>query len=69
MENISVSLDTDVLINWLAKETDPNTGEELWRDPYKILKKNRSGRTKGLYFYHKPYGNNFRPQTQKEVEG
>ncbi|MEX2752151.1 MAG: hypothetical protein Q6366_009730 [Candidatus Freyarchaeota archaeon] len=41
MENISVSLDTDVLINWLAKETDPNTGEELWRDPYKILKKSK----------------------------
>ncbi|MEX2723168.1 MAG: hypothetical protein Q6367_004685 [Candidatus Freyarchaeota archaeon] len=41
MENISVSLDTDVLINWLAKETHPNTGEELWRDPYKILKKSK----------------------------
>jgi len=30
MENFSVFLDTDVLINWLAKEIDPNTGEELF---------------------------------------
>lgn len=39
MANISVFLDTDVLINWLAKEVDPNTGEYLWRAPYRLLKK------------------------------
>jgi predicted nucleic-acid-binding protein len=39
MANISVFLDTDVLTNWLAKEIDSKTGEELWRAPHKILKK------------------------------
>lgn|GEM_PF-2957987 len=30
MKNIIVFLDTGVLVNRLAKENDPNTGEELW---------------------------------------
>ncbi len=47
MANISVFFDTDVLINWLAKEIDPNTGEELWKDPYKILKKIEAGELNG----------------------
>ena len=38
MENIRVFLDTDVLINWLAREVDPNTGRKLWENPYRILK-------------------------------
>ncbi len=30
MESINVFLDTDVLINWIAKEVDLNTGNKLW---------------------------------------
>ncbi|MCK4476350.1 MAG: hypothetical protein KAU16_06445 [Methanophagales archaeon] len=37
MESFRIFLDTDVLINWLAKETDPNTGFNLWRCPYAII--------------------------------
>jgi len=48
MANISVFLDTDVLINWLAKEVDPNTGEELWRAPLKILKEIEAGKISGF---------------------
>ncbi len=47
MESIRVFLDTDVLINWLAKETDPNTGEKLWEQPYRILKMIERGRISG----------------------
>ena len=42
MENIEngsiVFLDTDVIINWQCKEEDINTGEKLWKSPYKIIK-------------------------------
>ena len=48
MENFSVFLDTDVLINWLAKEVDPNTGEELWRAPLRILKEIEVGELSGF---------------------
>ena len=48
MENISVFLDTDALINWLAKEVDPNTGEELWRAPLRILKEIEVGELSGF---------------------
>ena len=48
MANISVFLDTDVLINWLAKEVDPNTGEELWMAPLKILKEIEAGKISGF---------------------
>ena len=48
MENISVFLDTDVLINWLVKEVDPNTGEELWRAPLRILKEIEIGELSGF---------------------
>ena len=48
MENISVFLDTDALINWLAKEVDPNTGEELWRAPLRILKEIEIGELSGF---------------------
>ena len=37
MESFRIFLDTDVLINWLAKEIDPNTGFDLWRCPYAII--------------------------------
>ena len=48
MESIKVFLDTDVLINWLSKEEDPNTGEKLWEAPYKILKAIESGKIFGM---------------------
>jgi len=48
MENISVFLDTDALINWLAKEVDLNTGEELWRAPLRILKEIEIGELSGF---------------------
>jgi len=43
MENIDrkavvVFFDTDVIINWLCKEEDINTGEKLWEAPYRIIK-------------------------------
>ncbi len=47
MESIRVFLDTDVLINWLAKEVDPNTGKKLWEKPYKILKMIEKGKISG----------------------
>ena len=48
MTNISVFLDSDILINWLAKEVDSKTGEELWRAPHKLLKKIEEGELAGF---------------------
>ena len=31
-------IDSDVIINWLAKEADPVSNEELWEAPHKIMK-------------------------------
>lgn len=42
MENIRVFLDTDVILNWLCKEVT-REGINLWRAPYKILKKTEEG--------------------------
>lgn len=42
MESIKAFLDTDVLLNWLCKETTEN-GEPLWKAPYEILKKAENG--------------------------
>jgi len=42
-----VFLDTDVLINWLAKETEPGTRRALWKAPYQILKKIEAGKFTG----------------------
>ena len=36
------------MINWLAKEVDPNTGEELWMAPLKILKEIEAGKISGF---------------------
>ncbi len=38
MESIKTFLDTDVILNWLCKETTKE-GETLWEAPYEILKK------------------------------
>ncbi|MEF8836157.1 MAG: type II toxin-antitoxin system VapC family toxin [Candidatus Thermoplasmatota archaeon] len=35
---LNVFFDTDVIINWLTKEVDPNTGQKLWEAPYKIIR-------------------------------
>jgi len=48
MASTSVFLDTDVLINWLAKEVDSKTGEELWSAPHKILRKIEAGELAGF---------------------
>jgi predicted nucleic acid-binding protein len=47
MGSCRIFLDTDVLINWLAKERDPNTGFNLWRCPYEIIKLIERGEIEG----------------------
>ncbi len=37
-DHLNVFFDTDVIINWLTKEVGPNTGEKLWKAPYRIIK-------------------------------
>jgi len=37
-KDLTVFLDTDVIINWLCKEVDINTGERLWAAPHEIMK-------------------------------
>lgn len=46
MENTFFS--SDVLLNWLCKEEDSNTGDKLWKAPYKILKIVESGNLFGF---------------------
>ncbi|MEM2607594.1 MAG: PIN domain-containing protein [Candidatus Bathyarchaeia archaeon] len=48
MAAIKVFLDTDVLINWLAKEVDSVTGQALWRASYQILKRVEAGKLRGF---------------------
>ncbi len=38
MEKPRIFLDTDVLINWIAKEVDKNSGFKLWICPYEIMR-------------------------------
>lgn len=38
MAKSNVFLDTDVILNWLTKEVDQNTGFKLWKCPYEIMK-------------------------------
>ena len=33
-----IFFDTDVIVNWLTKETETISGRELWTAPYKIIK-------------------------------
>lgn len=40
-------LDTDVIINWLTKEEDPNTQEKLWKIPHKIIQLIEANKIKG----------------------
>ena len=48
MENTKIFFDTDVLLNWLCKEEDLETGEKLWQAPYKILKMVEDGNLFGF---------------------
>lgn len=41
-------LDTDVIINWLAKEEDPSIHKDLWKAPHKIMKLIEANKIKGL---------------------
>ena len=41
-------LDADILINWLAKETDPATAAPLWEAPYKLLELIEAGTVEGM---------------------
>ena len=47
MESFRIFLDTDVLINWLVMETDPNTRFTLWRYPYEIVELIEEGQIEG----------------------
>lgn len=38
MAKSNIFLDTDVILNWLTKEVDQNTGFKLWKCPYEIMK-------------------------------
>lgn len=38
MELKKLFFDTDVVINWLIKETETTSGKELWKAPYEIIK-------------------------------
>ncbi len=38
MEPQKLFFDTDVVINWLVKETETSSDRELWQAPYEIIK-------------------------------
>ncbi len=38
MEPKKLFFDTDVVINWLIKETETSSDRELWKAPYEIIK-------------------------------
>lgn len=44
----SVILDTDVVINWLAKEEDAVLNKELWKSPHKIIELIEEGKIRGF---------------------
>ena len=44
----SVILDTDVIVNWLTKERETDTGRELWKAPHKIIGMVETRKIKGL---------------------
>lgn len=44
----SVILDTDVIVNWLTKERETDTGRELWKAPHKIIAMVETRKIKGL---------------------
>jgi len=44
----TVVLDTDALVNWLAKEEESGTRRELWRAPYEVVCAAETGSCKGV---------------------
>jgi len=46
-ETKAVLLDTDVLVNWLLKETETATNKNIWAAPFKIIGRVESGEIKG----------------------
>lgn len=44
----SCLIDTDVLINWLTQEVDPNTKKELWKAPHQLIKLIEDKKIKGF---------------------
>lgn len=44
MEPARVLLDTDVIVNWLVRETESVTGKELWKAPYTIINLAETGK-------------------------
>src|SRR3990167_6772620 len=38
MTSNRILFDTDVIVNWLVKETETKSGRELWTAPYRIIK-------------------------------
>ena len=55
MARFRIFRDTDVLINWLAKEIDQKTGFDFWWSPYEIIELIERGEIKG----HTPLTNIF----------
>jgi len=45
---ITLILDTDVITNWLVKETETTTKRELWKAPHKIISLIEDKKLKGL---------------------
>lgn len=43
-----ILLDTDVVVNWLAQETETVSGRELWKAPYEIVKHVENKSVSGL---------------------
>jgi predicted nucleic acid-binding protein len=43
MRQNRIFFDTDVIVNWLTKETETISGRELWTAPYKIINHLDSG--------------------------
>ena len=43
-----ILIDTDVIINWLTKETETVTRKELWKAPFEIISRIEAGRLKGF---------------------
>lgn len=39
MDTPRVLLDTDVVINWLVRESETVSGKELWKSPYEIVRR------------------------------
>lgn len=48
MENTKILLDTDVVINWLIKETESVSEKALWKAPFEIIKLVENGTASGI---------------------